>query len=49
MPKEDFFNEGDVSEISNLIEVNDAFVLDCANLIEQVSQEIRKTHSDFFA
>ena len=45
---EDFFDEGDVSEISTLIEVNDKFVLDCAELIENVSKEMRKERSDFF-
>ncbi len=44
---EDFFDEGDVSEVSTLIEVNDQFVLDCAGLIEQVSKEIRKQRIDF--
>lgn len=47
LTEEDFFNEGDVSEVSTLIEVNDKFVLDCAKLIEEVSEEIRKTHLDF--
>ena len=45
---ENFFDEGDLSEISTLIEVNDKFVLDCAELIENVSKEIRKERSDFF-
>jgi len=48
MPGEDYFDEGDVSEISTLIEVNDDFVLDCARLIEEVSEEIRKARPDFF-
>jgi len=41
LPGENFFFEGDVSEISTLIEVDDNFVLNCAELIEQVSKEIR--------
>ncbi|RKS90318.1 hypothetical protein BC952_2699 [Flavobacterium limicola] len=45
---ENFFDEGDVSEVSTLIEVNDKFVLDCAELIENVSKEIRKERTDFF-
>ena len=48
MPGEDYFDEGDVSEISILIEVNDEFVLDCARLIEEVSEEIMKERPDFF-
>lgn len=42
LPDENFFHEGDVSEVSTLIEVNDKFVLDCAEIIEQVSREIRE-------
>ena len=41
LPGQNFFYEGDVSEVSTLIEVNDNFVLNCAELIEQVSREIR--------
>lgn len=41
LPDERFFDEGDVSEISTLIEVNDKFVLECAEIIEQVSEELR--------
>jgi hypothetical protein len=47
LPHEDFFNEGDVSEVFTLVEVNDKFVLDCAELIEQVSKEIRRESSDY--
>ena len=36
---QDFFNEGDVSEISTLIEVDNEFVLNCAELIENISKE----------
>jgi hypothetical protein len=49
LPGENFFNEGDVSEILTLIEVNDEFVLDCARLIEEVSDEIRKVNPGFSA
>lgn len=41
LPDENFFCEGDVSEISTLIEVDDNFVLNCAELIEQISKEVR--------
>ncbi|MEO8236069.1 MAG: hypothetical protein ABI549_11690 [Flavobacterium sp.] len=41
MKDENFFDEGDLSEINTLVEVDDNFVLNCANLIETVSQEIR--------
>lgn len=37
---ENFFDEGDVSEIDTLIEVDDSFVLNCADLINKVSCEI---------
>ena len=38
---ENFFDEGNVSEINTLIEVDDNFVLNCANLIESISNEIK--------
>jgi hypothetical protein len=41
LPGESFFYEGDVAEISTLIEVDDKFVLNCAELIEMISKEIR--------
>jgi hypothetical protein len=41
LPGESFFNEGDVAEISTLIEVDDAFVLLCADVIHAVSVAIR--------
>jgi hypothetical protein len=47
LPEESFFYEGDVSEISTLIEVNDQFVLNCAELIELVSKEIRNEIPDY--
>lgn len=37
-----FFDKGDVSEIETLIEVDDNFVLNCANLIEMVSNELKE-------
>lgn len=40
LPGEVFFNEDDVSEVSTLIEVDDAFVLLCAEVIYDVSVSI---------
>jgi hypothetical protein len=40
LPDEAFFNEGDVSEISALIEVDDKFVLLCVDVISQVSSAL---------
>ena len=37
LPDEDFFNEGDVSGVSTLIDVDDAFVRACAAIISEVS------------
>ena len=47
MPDEYFFDEGDVSEISTLIEVDNNFVELCSKNIEDVSNVIRKTHPHF--
>jgi hypothetical protein len=41
LPDEPFFFEGDVSEVSTLIEVDDAFVQHCSNVIKDVSDLIR--------
>lgn len=41
LPGESFFFEGDISGVSTFIEVDDKFVLNCAELIEQVSKEMR--------
>lgn len=49
LPCEDYFDEGNVSEVSKLIEVDDEFVLACAKLIEDVSKEIRKAKPEYFA
>jgi hypothetical protein len=40
LPSEAFFNEGDVAEVSTLIQVDDAFVLLCAEVIHDVSASI---------
>lgn len=37
LPDENFFNEGDVSEVATLIDVDDAFVRRCASVIREVS------------
>jgi hypothetical protein len=47
LPGDSFFDEGDVSEISTLIEVDDKFVLNCAELIERVSQEVREAFPSY--
>lgn len=38
---EAFFAEGDVSEVATLIEVNDEFVRNCANVITEVAMALR--------
>lgn len=40
LPNEAFFFEGDVSEVSTLIEVDNDFVRNCANVIWEVSRAI---------
>jgi hypothetical protein len=42
LPTDAFFNEGDVSEIATLIEIDDKFVLECARIIQEVSEVVRK-------
>lgn len=41
LPDEAFFYEGDVSEISTLVEVDDKFVLLCADVIRKVSSALK--------
>lgn len=48
LPGESFFFEGDISEVSTLIEVDDKFVLNCAELIEQVSKVMRNEFTNYF-
>jgi hypothetical protein len=43
LPHEDFFEEGDVSEVSTLIQVDDNLVIECADLISEVSSFLSKT------
>lgn len=47
-PYEVFFCEGDVSEVSTLIEVDDAFVRNCAQVICEVSSIIKRVRPNFF-
>lgn len=47
LPDESFFLEGDVSEVSTLIEVDDAFVQYCGNVISDVSEVIRRVCPGF--
>jgi len=47
LPDESFFYEGDVSEISTLVEVNDAFVELCSKSIEDISNVVRQTYPSF--
>ena len=47
LPNESFFDEGDVSEIATLVEVNDAFVELCSKTIEDVSNILRPVCPNF--
>jgi hypothetical protein len=47
-PTQAFFNEGDVSEISTLIEIDDDFIIGCAAIIRDVSAVIRKARSNIW-
>ncbi|WP_423200847.1 DUF4375 domain-containing protein (plasmid) [Cupriavidus sp. H19C3] len=47
LPGQAFFSEGDVSEVATLIEVDDAFVLSCAEVIRDVSDVIRTARPNF--
>ena len=48
LPDEAFFSEGDVSEVSTLIEVDDAFVRSCSGAIREVSETIRAVRPGFY-
>ncbi len=41
LPHEIHFNEGDVSEVTILVDVDDNFVMGCARVIEEVSSVLR--------
>lgn len=47
LPDESFFFEGDVSEVSTLIEVDDALVQRCGDVIRDVSEVIRRVRPEF--
>lgn len=47
LPTEHFFAEGDVSEIGTLVEVDNEFVQNCAELIRDVSLVIRRARPAF--
>ena len=47
-PGDAFFFEGDVSEIATLVEVDDAFVLNCAEIISKISIIVQKKRPSFF-
>lgn len=47
LPDESFFYEGDVSEVATLIEVDDAFVQHCGDVIREVSDVIRRVRPEF--
>ena len=48
-PDQNFFEEGDIAEVQALIYVDDAFVIDCANTIRDVSDVLRRVCPDFYA
>ena len=47
LPGEELFYEGDVSEVSTLIQVDDAFVVHCAKVIHEVSAAMRNAGHPF--
>lgn len=44
--EDDFFNEGDIDEISTLIKVDDDFLRNCADLINEISEIIKLKQKD---
>lgn len=42
------FDEGDVSEITTLIDVDDNFIYSCVDIISQVTDSIKKIRQDVF-
>lgn len=46
-PSENFFFEGDVSEVPTLIKVDNEFVLSCAQIIKEVSEKMNAIHPKF--
>jgi hypothetical protein len=49
LPGKVFYCEGDVSEVSALIEADDTFVFHCAAVIREVSEAIRKARPEFLS
>lgn len=47
-PSESFFNEGDVSEVTALIDVDDKFIEGCIEVIEKVSKVIQENQPGVF-
>jgi hypothetical protein len=47
LPWQTFFFEGDVSEVSTLIDVDDAFVLSCVEVVGRVSEVVSKVPRAF--
>jgi hypothetical protein len=43
LPNEGFFFEGDVGEVSTLVEVDNDFVTNCARVIREVSEALKKS------
>jgi hypothetical protein len=41
LPNESFFHEGDVSEVTILVDVDDTFVIGCARVIENVASALK--------
>ena len=48
LPNESFFFEGDISEVSTLVQVDDAFVELCGYIIREVTVIIQRVRSDIF-
>lgn len=48
LPGENFFNEGDVSEVRTLVDVDDTFVMGCARVIEGVSSVLKTEQPSAF-
>lgn len=46
LPDEYFFSEGNVSEITTLIDVDDKFIYSCVEIIKQVCDSIKKIRPD---
>lgn len=43
---QDYFDEGDISEISTLVDIDDNFIYSCADIINRVSELIKKYRPD---